>query len=398
MKKIVSLILILLISFSLSLPTFAENTTKYKAECKTNFYSDANIEIEHEVGGLYLCEATTGKVLYASNEFGSASPASVTKVMTLLLVCEALDEGRFKLTDTVRVSAKAASMGGSQVFLEEGEKITVEDLIKSTVIASGNDSSVALAELTAGSEAAFVKLMNKRAAELGLKNTNFENTTGLDDTTANHYSCAADIATMSRELIKHKIILQYSSIWQDTIRDGEFTLTNTNRLVRYYDGCNGLKTGSTDKAGYCISATAKRGNMQLIAVVMGAKSRDERNQIARELLDYGFATYSLYERQEAALESVSVRGGIKDNATLYTTPFSSVIEKGKVGQIELEYDIPEYIYAPVKCGDVVGKVIYKLGDEQIGYSDIIVRDEITRIKYTDLFFRIIKRIITGAIN
>ncbi len=395
MKKIISVILLSVLFLSLGTISFAENNTKSAAEYDNGFYSNVNLEIEQEYGGVYLCEASTGKVLYASGEFKAASPASVTKVMTLLLVCEALEEGKFSLADTVRVSAKAASMGGSQVFLEEGERITVEDLIKSTVIASGNDSSVALAELTAGSEAAFVKMMNAKATELGLKNTHFENTTGLDDTTTDHYSCAADIATMSRELIKHKIILDYSSIWQDTIRNGEFTLTNTNRLVRYYDGCNGLKTGSTDKAGYCITATAKRGNMQLIAVVMGARTRDERNAIARSLLDFGFANYALYEKNESFIEDADVRKGKSDTASLYSAPFSCVVDKSKQSKIELIYEIPEYIVAPLSSGDTVGKIIYKIDGEQIGESVIYLKEEIEKIKFGDLLGRILKRIACG---
>ena len=395
MKKIISFILLSVLVLSLGIISFAENDTKSTAEYENGFYSDVNLEIEQEFGGIYLCEASTGKVLYASGEFKAASPASVTKVMTLLLVCEALKEGKFSLSDTVRVSAKAASMGGSQVFLEEGERITVEDLIKSTVIASGNDSSVALAELTAGSEAAFVKMMNEKAAKLGLKNTHFENTTGLDDTTTNHYSCAADIATMSRELINHKIILDYSSIWQDTIRNGEFTLTNTNRLVRYYDGCNGLKTGSTDKAGYCITATAKRGNMQLIAVVMGAKTRDERNAIARTLLDFGFANYALYDKNESFIENVDVRKGRIDSTALYSAPFSCVVDKSKQSKIELIYEIPEFIVAPITSGETVGKIIYKIDGEQIGESEIYIKEKIEKIKFGDLLGRILKRIVCG---
>lgn len=394
MKKLISIILVFLFAAVLPITAFAENDIKRKAE-KQSFYSNLNFELDFELGGAYLCEASTGKVLFAKDEFKAASPASVTKVMTLLLVCEALEEGRINLTDTVRVSANAASMGGSQVFLEEGEKISVEDLIKSTVIASGNDSSVALAELVAGNESAFVNMMNLRAAELGLKSTHFENTTGLDDTTVDHYSCAADIATMSRELIKHTIILKYSSIWQDTIRDGEFTLTNTNRLVRYYDGCNGLKTGSTDKAGYCITATAKRGNMQLIAVVMGAKSRDERNAAARALLDFGFANYALYEKNESFLENAEIVRGTKETVALYSTKFSFVVEKNKLQKIEAEFEIPEKISAPVSEGDVVGRIVFRLDGEQIGFCDIVCKDNVEKISFSQLFGRILKRIVCG---
>ena len=394
MKKIISCIVVLLFLSATSITSFAKSNIKKEAEPisseKTN-----DFELKNEVVSAYLCEASTGRVLYAKNENQAASPASVTKIMTLLLVCEALSEGRINLNDTVRISARAASMGGSQVFLEEGERISVEDLIKSTVIASGNDSSVALAELCAGSEDAFVRMMNKRANELGLRNSNFENTTGLDDTTENHYSCAADIAKMSRELIKHKIILEYSSIWQDSIRDGEFTLTNTNRLVRYYDGCNGLKTGSTDKAGYCISATAKRGNMQLIAVIMGAKTRDERNAAARELLDYGFANFALYEHAEAYVEDVDVLRGEVDRVGSYSSRFADVVDKSKLNSISIEYEIPENIQAPIGKGDKIGRVIYKIDNQQIGESDIYVCDDVAKIGFSDIFLRLIKRIICG---
>lgn len=391
MKKIISLILLISILLTFAMPSIAESGGKGRAET----VDGTNFDVGGDAFSVYLCEAKTGKALYSNNEFEKASPASVTKIMTLLLVMEALENGMFSLDDMVSISARAASMGGSQVFLEEGERITVEELIKSTVIASGNDSSVALAELVAGSESAFVKLMNRKAGELGLKNTNFENTTGLDDTTTNHYTCAADIAKMSRELIKHELILQYSSLWQDTIRNGEFTLTNTNRLVRYYEGCNGLKTGSTDKAGYCISATAKRGNMQLVAVVMGAGSRDERNAIARELLDYGFANYGLYECPESYVEDAKVLGGVSDKISLYSTPFTSVIDKNSQNNVKLEYDIPETVVAPIDKGQILGKVIYEIDGEQIGYSDIVAGEDVARIKYGEILMRMLKRMIAG---
>jgi D-alanyl-D-alanine carboxypeptidase (penicillin-binding protein 5/6) len=254
MKRFFSLILITALVFStFHSGCFANFNTKTAADRESEASSYA---IGDDIAGAYLVEASTGKVLFAKNEYQSMIPASVTKIMTLLLVCEAIDSRIIALDDTVTVSQNAASKGGSQIFLKEGERMSVLDLLKSTIIASANDAAVALAELVAGSESAFVRRMNKRAAELGLKNTVFENATGLDDTATNHYSCPADIAKMSIELIKHSIILEYSSLWQDSIRNGEFTLTNTNRLVRYYDGCNGLKTGSTDKAGYCVSASA----------------------------------------------------------------------------------------------------------------------------------------------
>ena len=353
-------------------------------------------DLDLDVKGAYLMEAKTGTVLYSHNSLEASSVASVTKVMTLLLVAEALEEGRFALEDEVYVSEYAASMGGSQVFLEEGERMSVQDLIKCTVIASANDAAVALAELVSGSESAFVKKMNARAGELGLKNTAFENTTGLDDTTVNHYSCAEDVAIMSRELIKHDIILKYSSMWQDTIRNGEFTLTNTNRLVRYYDGCNGLKTGSTDKAGYCVSTTAKRGNMQLIAVIVGAPTRDSRNAAARELLDYGFANFSLAQFPSELVENIPVWSGTKDYVPVYSGVFEIVVNKENLGKIEAEYEIPEHLTAPVAEGEPIGKIVFKLLGEKIGECDILAECEVEKIGFFELFFRMIKRVITGA--
>ena len=234
--------------------------------------------------GAILMEAVTGQVLYEQNADEAMPPASVTKIMTLLLVMEAIEAGSLKWNDSVTASTRASSMGGSQIFLKEGEQMPVRDLVKSVVIASANDAALALAEAVSGSEEAFVRNMNQRAAELGMKNTVFENTNGLDDTAKNHVTSARDIAIMSRELIRHKEILTFSSTWMDTVRNGAFGLTNTNRLVRFYRGCNGLKTGSTAKAGFCVSATAERDGMTLICVIMGAANRDTRNAAAASLL------------------------------------------------------------------------------------------------------------------
>ena len=392
MKKTVSIILLFVMVFALGISVFAKSQTKNAADVDGDKVS-ATPEISAD--GAYLMEASSGRMLYSKSAFEAAPLASVTKVMTLLIVCEALDSGSISLDDEVMVSAYAASMGGSQVFLEEGERISVEDLIKCAVIASANDASVALAELVAGSERAFVDMMNRRAAELGLKNSHFENTTGLDDTVSEHYSCPSDIAVMSRALISHDIILKYSSIWQDTIRDGEFTLTNTNRLVRYYDGCNGLKTGSTDKAGYCVSATAKRGNMQLIAVVMGAESRDARNEDARALLDYGFASFALYERQSEYLEDARVIRGKDVSVPLYTEYFSTVIPKSQISRVELHYQIPESIDAPILSGATVGKVIYTVDGEQIGECAIYTGTNVEAINFGDVYRLILRRIFAG---
>ncbi len=387
----------LLTSTLLIISTLITPTTALSKE--DNNFSDElavnTLDFNHDVRGAYLIEASTATPLFAKDETEENSIASVTKVMTLLLVMEALDAKYFNLEDKVIISKNAASMGGSQVFLEEGETITVEELVKCTVISSANDASVALAELVSGSEDAFVQKMNEKAQQLGLVNTFFENTTGLDDTTVNHHSCAKDIAVISKELIKYDLILKYSSIWQDSIRNGDMVLTNTNRLIRYYDGCNGLKTGSTDKAGFCITVTAKRGNMQLIAVILGAKTKDERNAAARELLDYGFANYSLYESGGDFLENVSVYGSTRDTLPLYTKKFSKVINKSDLGKIEAVYDIPEYITAPVKANDTVGTVSYKIGDEIIGKSDIYIDEDAYKINLFRVIIRILGKIIAG---
>jgi D-alanyl-D-alanine carboxypeptidase (penicillin-binding protein 5/6) len=238
--------------------------------------------------------------------------------------------------------------------------------------------------------------MNERAKKLGMNNTHFENATGLDDTVVNHLTSAYDIALMSRELIKHNLITKYSDVWQDSIRNGEFVLTNTNRLVRYYDGCTGLKTGSTEKAGFCVSATAKRDGMHLIAVVMGAETRDERNEAARAMLDFGFSNYALYAEPECELERVDVAGGIKDRVAVYSKGFSKLVNKPERNRIEKEYTIPDRLFAPLAEGDVIGRVTYKLDGEIIGESDIFVKDKIESIGLLEIYRRIIKTIFTGT--
>ena len=393
--KLIKIILPLILSIATMFTNVTPlHTAKEQAQKVATATDEAALEISAK--GAYLIEASTGEVLYSKNADESCAIASVTKVMTLLLVMEAIESGTIKLEDKVMISKKAASMGGSQVYLEEGETISVEELIKCAVIASANDASVALAELVAGSESSFVKKMNEKAGQLSLVNTYFENTTGLDDTTTNHHSCARDVAVISRELIKHPLILKYSSIWQDSIRDGEMVLTNTNRLIRYYEGCNGLKTGSTDKAGFCISVTAKRQNMQLIAVILGAKTKDERNADARTLLDFGFANFTLFESAEGYLEKAYIKNGKESYCDLYRTGYSCVIDKAKASKIEEIYEIPEYLFAPTKAGDKVGKITYKIDGEIIGEADIYAKCDVDRINAIDVFLRLMRKIIAGA--
>ena len=333
-------------------------------------------------------EASTGKVLFAQNPDEALPPASVTKVMTLLLVMEAIDSGRITLSEQVTVSANAASMGGSQVYLKEGETMTVEELLKSVVIASANDAAVALAEYLSGSVSAFVDQMNKKAASLGMANTHFENPTGLDDTAENHKTSAMDIAIMSRELLTHKKILEYSSIWMDSIRDGAFGLTNTNRLVRYYPGCTGLKTGSTAKAGFCISATAEKNGMSLICVVMGASTRDERNAIAREALDYGYANYALYVKEAATLTPLTVKGGMTDECPIGHAAFSLVLPKGEIASVEERLDLPDCLTAPVGAGETVGKLSFSLDGKEIGSLPVTASESVGKLTFFELFRRV----------
>lgn len=338
-----------------------------------------------------LMEADTGKVLYEMNADESLPPASVTKVMTLLLVMEAVEEGRISFSDMVTASAHACSMGGSQIYLEEGEQMSVEDMVKSVVIASANDAALALAEHIAGTELAFVEMMNKRAEELGLTGTHFENTNGLDDTVQNHVSTARDIAIMSRELIKHKKICEFSSIWMDTIRNGEFGLTNTNRLVRFYRGATGLKTGSTAKAKFCITATAERDGMTLICVIMAAPTRDIRNAAATSLLDWGFANFAVYKNEGRALESLKVLGGVKQSCAVGYPEYSLVVSKSDAQRVEYSIEISDKTAAPVKVGDKVGRVVYKLGDKEIGESDIVATESVDKINFFGLLIKILSK-------
>ncbi len=347
-----------------------------------------------EAKSAVLMEATTGAVLFSQNAAEALAPASVTKIMTLLLVMEAIECGKIALTDRVSISKNAAGMGGSQVYLKEGEEFSVEELLKCCVIASANDAAVALAEHTYGSEKLFVQKMNAKAQQLQLVSTRFENATGLDDTAVSHLTSAKDIAVMSRELIAYEKILEYSRLWQDSIRDGAFTLTNTNRLVRYYKGCTGLKTGSTDKAGYCVSVTAEREGMSLICVVMGAETRDKRNEIATGLLDYGFSQYALYSAEERCIEAVPVLRGAVSSIYVKSLAFSSVIKKTGA-EVECKYEIPENLCAPIEKGQTIGKVYYELDGQKIGESDIVACESVGQITFWEVFWRVAMNFVMG---
>ncbi len=384
MKKIVSLVLIALL---LSLGVFVP--LKSSAE---------EYPLKLDAKSAILMDVATGTVLFEQNADEALPPASVTKIMTLLLVMEAIDDGRISLGDTVTTSEKAAAMGGSQVFLEVGEQMSVEDMIKCVVISSANDAACALAEHLCGSEEAFVAKMNERAKELGMNNAHFENTNGLDDTTESHLCSARDIAIMSRELIKHEKILSYTTIWMDTVRNGAFTLSNTNRLVRFYPGATGLKTGSTSKALFCISATAKRDNLHLIAVIMGSPTRDVRNAEAKKLLDYGFANYTLYESPEREMGTLAVKGGLSDTLSVKKKGFSVLLKKGEEKSVEEVVSLPPYVAAPISLGDTVGCVEYRLNGKNLGSADVLAAQEVEKISYWDICQKLFRGFFTGLIT
>ncbi len=342
-----------------------------------------------------LMEASTGRILFEQNAEEALPPASVTKIMTLLLVMEAIEAGLLKYEDVLSASAYACSMGGSQIYLEEGEQMSVDDLIKSVVIASANDAAVVLAESVSGTESAFVEKMNARARQLGMTKTNFENTNGLDDTATNHVTSAKDIAIMSRELIRHKKILEYSSIWMDTIRNGEFGLTNTNRLVRFYKGATGLKTGSTAKAGFCISATAERDGMSLICVIMGAESRDIRNAAATSLLDWGFANYVCYDSGEPYKGELSVLGGVQGSCRVASTRVTTMVEKNDIRQIQTNIELPQSITAPISKGQIIGSITYTVNGKMIAKSDICSEEEIPKIDFWGVWLTLLRKMLTN---
>ena len=339
-----------------------------------------------------LMEAETGQLIYEKDKDTRRSPASVTKIMTLILTFDHLHNGNISLTDPVTTSAHAKSMGGSQVFLEEGEIQTVETLIKCIVIASGNDASVAMAEFISGTEEDFVNQMNQRASGLGMKNTHFVDCCGLTDSDE-HYTTANDIALMSRELItKYPEIFNYSSIWMENIshetRQGtkEFGLTNTNRLIRTYPGCKGLKTGSTSKAGFCLSAVAERDGMDLISVVMAAPDYKARLKDAAALLDYGFSRCSLYEDKDPEkLPSVPVKQGIQKTASIrYGEKFRYLSTDGnKITEVDKKYLLPDSVKAPVKKGNKAGEAVYSYGGKELGRVPLLYSDSVRALKYMD---------------
>lgn len=346
-----------------------------------------------------LMDVATGTVLFEKNADEKRPPASVTKVMTLLLVMEALDSGRIGWDDVVTVSEAAAAKGGSQVYLEPGEQMTMDEMLKSVVVSSANDCATALAEHIAGSEAAFVELMNCRAAELGMNNTHFVNCTGLDDgeNAAEHLTTARDIAIMSRALLKHSAIKKYTTIWMDTVRGGKFGLSNTNKLVRFYAGTTGLKTGYTSKAGHCISASAERDGIELIAVVLHCASSPERFQSAKALLDYGFANYALVRAEtDDALEAIPVKLGRQS----YVQPVLQktdplLVEKGIQARVKRTVTMLSELTAPVQAGQQVGTLTLETDVGVLAEIAIVAPAAVERLSWWELTVRLLRKLCMG---
>ena len=342
-----------------------------------------------------LMEKSTGEILYAQNEHDALPPASVTKIMTVLLTMEAIDSGRIALDDMVTVSAYAAGMGGSQVFLAEGEQMSVDDLLKAVCVSSGNDAAVALAEHVVGVTELFVEQMNNRARELGMKDTHFVNCTGL--TAEGHVTSAHDIALMSRELLlHHPEVRSYTTIWMDTLRNGTFGLSNTNKLIRFYDGATGLKTGFTQEAGYCISATAERDGMELIAVIMKGNTSDSRNADAKTLLNYGFSTYALVDVQpEEPLPALPVTLGAADTVAL-TLPEEGrtvLLEKSRSGGLTQTVELPEAVPAPLQAGDTVGTLTVSREGETLLTVPIVAAETVEALTWREMTARLLRMAI-----
>ena len=349
-----------------------------------------------EAQAAVLMEQETGTVLFEHNAHDKLEPASVTKVMTLLLVMEAVDSGRLTLDEPVTVSANAASMGGSQVYLKENEQMTVNELLKAVAVVSGNDAAVALAEHLSGSEAAFVERMNQRAAELGMSDTHFVNCTGLP--AAGHLTSAYDIAVMSRELMRHPGIQNYTTIWMDSLRGGQFQLSNTNKLVRYYDGCTGLKTGSTDSAGYCLSATAERDGLSLIAVVLKADTSQQRFDTAQNLLNFGFANYTLLDVQPgAALPPVTVLLGEQSQVQpAVSGPARVLVERDKLDLVTTQIRLAGDVEAPVEEGQILGELVVLVDGQERQSIPLVARSGVERISVGGIFSRLLRALLLAG--
>lgn len=342
-----------------------------------------------------LMETSSGKILFEKNPHEQRPCASITKVMTMLLVCEAIDNGKLSLDDTITASAHAASMGGSDIWLEEGETMSADDMIKATVVASANDAAVALAEHLCGSEEVFVEKMNEKASQLGMNDTVFKNCNGLDED--GHITSAYDVAVMSRELMKHEMIFDYTSIWLDNLRDGKTQIVNTNKLLKTYKGITGLKTGTTNDAGCCMAASATRGDMSLVAVVLGCNSGKERFSDAAALLDYGFANFSVTQLKapEDLPKTIKVENGMQGNIGISCDVNASIVlDKNSSSKIVSKIDLPESIEAPVVSGQKLGTVTYSLDGNAVKSFEITALQDAEKISFASVFSVLLNSIIS----
>ena len=356
--------------------------------------SAANMEVEAK--SALLMDVATGTVLFEQNAHEALAPASVTKVMTMLLIMEAIDSGKIGWDDTVTVSEAAAAKGGSQVYLKVGETMRVEEMLKSIAVSSANDCACAMAEHLCGSEAAFVEAMNARAKELGMEDTHFVNCTGLDDgeDAASHRTSAHDIALMSRELLgKHPDITKFTTIWMDTIRGGAFGLSNTNKMVRFYNGCTGLKTGFTQGAGYCLSASAEREGLQLIAVVMGCETSQKRFTACKSMLDYGFANYALVQPQLPETMAVPVKLGVTNTVVAVPAEGGEIlIDKGQKNQVATEVTLEAEVTAPVSQGQRLGTMTLKAGEQILAEIPLVAESAVEKVSWGQMFMRVLKKV------
>ena len=373
-------------------PVFNSVTT---SQSKT---SKEKLPVEIKAKSGILMDVTTGKVLLEYNADEKLFPASVTKIMTMLLTMEAIAEGKIALTDVVVCSENASKKGGSQIWLEPGEEMTVNDLLKATAIGSANDAATLLGEYISGSEEAFISLMNERAKELGMNNTHFENATGLDDTTDTHLTTARDIGIMSVELMKHDLIQDYTTVWMDSLRNGETELVNTNKLVRFYSGTTGIKTGTTSKAGCCVSASAKRDNLHLVAVVMGSGNSNDRFESAKAMLNYGFANYTVAELKidETAFSEVDVLGGETKSVKPYIKGDTTILlKKGDVEKLEQTVTLAENVQSPVTKNQKLGSVKFTLAGECVAEFPLLATSEIKKLTFSTSLKRILHFLACG---
>ena len=371
------------------------------AVCSTGFSVSAeqtskSVAMSYTAKSVLLIEQHTGQTLFEQNPTEALAPASLTKLMNLILICEALDEGVLSLDQVLTCSAYAKTMGGSEIWLKEGEQMTVDDLLKALIVASANDAAVVFAEAIAATEQAFVEQMNQRAEELGLVNTHFVNCTGFDE--EGHYTCAQDVATMARALMEQysDLIVPYSTIWMDTLRGGETELVNTNRLVRFYDGTTGLKTGTTDAAGHCLCATATRGNLDLIAVVMGCKTSDQRFEETKQLLDYGFGSFTIYQPDPIndQLLPVTVTRGVKTEVTPSITQLpQAIVRKDQTELIETRVQLSPEVEAPVNQGQVLGKVSLALEGKTLAEEPICASEAVERLTFSKSFQQLLQGLV-----